>query len=54
MSKGTLTATLAVFPYEMGRIAMQTARDHLAGKEVPKFVKTPTEIMDKDNRERFQ
>ncbi|NLJ25123.1 MAG: sugar ABC transporter substrate-binding protein [Firmicutes bacterium] len=54
VSKGTLTATLAVFPYEMGRIAMQTARDHLAGKEVPKFVKTPTEIVDKDNWERFQ
>lgn len=54
VANGKLTATLATKPTEMGRITIRAIKDHLDGKEVPQFIKTPTEIVDKDNVERYQ
>ena len=49
-----VTATLAVFPIEMGRIAMQAINDYFEGEEISQIIYTPTEIVDKDNVERFK
>lgn len=49
VSKGKLIGTLAVFPTEMGRITIRAIKDYLDRKDVPQFIKTPTEIVDKYN-----
>lgn len=49
-----LTATLAVFPTEMGRLTIKAIKDYFDGKEVPHIIKTPTEIVDLDNWKRIQ
>ncbi|AZO93814.1 substrate-binding domain-containing protein [Iocasia frigidifontis] len=49
VSKDRLTGTLAVFPTEMGRITIRAIKDYFDGKDVPQFIKTPTEIVDEDN-----
>lgn len=49
VSNGRLTGTLAVFPTEMGRITMRAIKDYFEGKDVPQFIKTPTEIVDNYN-----
>lgn len=53
VSNGKLTATLAVYPREMGQTVIKTMKDVLDGKQVPKFVKTPTTIVDKSNCKDF-
>ncbi|MGB9587376.1 MAG: substrate-binding domain-containing protein [Armatimonadota bacterium] len=53
VSNGKLTATLAVYPREMGQTVIKTMKDVLDGKQVPKFVKTPTTIIDKSNCKEF-
>ncbi|MCL6628049.1 MAG: sugar ABC transporter substrate-binding protein [Armatimonadetes bacterium] len=53
VSNGKLTATLAVYPREMGQTVIKTMKDVLDGKQVPKFVKTPTTIVDKSNCKEF-
>lgn len=54
VGKGNLTATLAVYPKEMGETAVKTMKDTIAGKKVPQFVKTETSIVDKSNWEKFK
>ncbi len=54
VAKQRLTATLAVFPTEMGRLTMRAIKDYFDGKEVPQFIKTPTEVVDLDNWERIK
>jgi len=51
--KGNLTATLAVFPEEMGRRVIRTMAEYLNQKKVPRFVKTNTEIVTRENVDRF-
>ncbi|MDI9440438.1 MAG: sugar ABC transporter substrate-binding protein [Limnochordia bacterium] len=53
VSKGTLTATLMVFPIEMGRLTIKAIKDYFDGVDIPKMIKTPTEIVDLDNWERM-
>lgn len=54
VGSGNLTATLAVFPKEMGETVIKTMKDRLDGKSVSKFVKTRTDIVDKSNWEQFK
>lgn len=49
VSKDRLTGTLAVFPTEMGRITIRAIKDYFDGKDIPQFIKTPTEVVDEDN-----
>lgn len=49
VSKDRLTGTLAVFPTEMGRITIRAIKDYFDGKDLPQFIKTPTEIVDEYN-----
>lgn len=51
---GDLTATLAVYPREMGATVVRTMRDVLNGRQVKKFIKTETTIVDKSNWEQFK
>ena len=53
IAEGKVTATLAVFPTEMGRITMQAIKDYFEGKDISQFIKTPTEIVDSNNVEEF-
>lgn len=53
VASGNLTATLAVYPKEMGETVIKAMKDKLAGKELPKFLKTPTKIVDKSNCKEF-
>jgi ABC-type sugar transport system substrate-binding protein len=54
VANGRLTATLAVFPVEMGRLTIRAIKDYFDGKDVPYMIKTPTEIVDLDNWERIE
>lgn len=53
VANGRLTATLMVFPIEMGRLTIRAIKDYFDGKEIPYMIKTPTEIVDIDNWERM-
>jgi ribose transport system substrate-binding protein len=46
---GVVTASCAVYPAEMGRIAIQTIQDRLDGKPVQLKVETPTKMIDQSN-----
>jgi ribose transport system substrate-binding protein len=50
---GKLHSTSAQFPREIGRIAAETAYDHLAGKAVPKDVKIPVKLVTGENADEF-
>ncbi len=43
--KGTMTATLGVYPRKMGVITVETVLRHLNGEAVPQFVETPMEVV---------
>ncbi|MGB3159814.1 MAG: D-ribose ABC transporter substrate-binding protein [Carnobacterium sp.] len=45
---GTLSATVAQQPEEMGKLAMQAAFDHFSGKDVEKSIASPLELIKKD------
>lgn len=45
---GTLSATVAQQPEEMGKLAMQAAFDHFAGEEVEKTIASPLELIKSD------
>lgn len=42
---GTLSATVAQQPEEMGRLAMQAAYDYFAGETVPEYIASPLELI---------
>lgn len=42
---GTLSATVAQQPEEMGKLAMQAAYDHFSGKKVEKSIASPLELI---------
>ena len=46
---GVVTASCAVYPAEMGRIAIQTIQDRLNGRPVQLKVETPTKMIDQSN-----
>lgn len=48
---GKLTATVAQYPKEIGRIAAETAYKSMKGEEVPKEIKVPVKLLTKDNLE---
>jgi ribose transport system substrate-binding protein len=50
---GTLTATLVVFPREMGRKTIEVIERRLKGEQVGPVVKTDTEVADKSNVGKF-
>lgn len=54
VGKGNLTATLAVYPKDMGKIVVKTMKRVLDGGQVPKLVETQTTIVDKANWEQFK
>ena len=45
---GTLSATVAQQPEEMGKLAMQAAFDHFSGKDVEKSIASPLELIKSD------
>jgi ribose transport system substrate-binding protein len=45
---GTLSATVAQRPEEMGKLAMQAAFDYFAGKDVEKSIASPLELIKSD------
>lgn len=45
---GTLSATVAQQPEEMGKLAMQAAFDYFAGKDVEKTIASPLELIKSD------
>ena len=45
---GTLSATVAQQPEEMGKLAMQAAFDHFSGKDVEKLIASPLELIKSD------
>jgi len=49
VQNGTVTATCAVFPDEMGRAAIRAIKNFLDGKKVGPKVETPIKIIDKSN-----
>lgn len=50
---GKLHSTSAQSPKDIGRIAAETAYDHLAGKPVPKDVKIPVKLITRENADEF-
>jgi ribose transport system substrate-binding protein/ribose transport system permease protein len=46
IKKGTMLASVAQYPGEMGRIAIQKAVDKLQGKDVPATIGTKVEVID--------
>ncbi|ALV21403.1 MULTISPECIES: D-ribose ABC transporter substrate-binding protein [Carnobacterium] len=46
---GTLSATVAQQPTEMGKLAMQAAFDHFSGKKVEAKIASPLELIKSDN-----
>ncbi|WP_034549867.1 substrate-binding domain-containing protein [Carnobacterium funditum] len=48
LETGKLSATVAQQPEEMGKLAMQAAFDHFAGKEVEKSIASPLELIKSD------
>lgn len=49
VEEGRLNATIAQQPFEMGRIAVETAFAHLNGEEVEESVSSPLELLTIDN-----
>ncbi|MEG0497986.1 MAG: D-ribose ABC transporter substrate-binding protein [Carnobacterium sp.] len=47
---GTLSATVAQQPEEMGKLAMQAAFDHFSGKDVEKSIASPLELIKGDKK----
>lgn len=45
---GVLSATVAQQPEEMGRLALQAAFDHFAGKTIETYIPSPLELITKD------
>ncbi|MFE2776213.1 substrate-binding domain-containing protein [Aerococcus urinaeequi] len=45
---GSLAATIAQQPNEMGRLALQAAYDFYAGQEIPEKIDSPLELVTKD------
>lgn len=45
---GILSATVAQQPEEMGRLALQAAFDHFAGKTIEEYIPSPLELITKD------
>ena len=45
---GSLAATIAQQPDEMGRLALQAAYDFYAGQEIPEKIDSPLELVTKD------
>lgn len=50
---GRLHSTSAQFPAEIGRVAAETAYEHLAGRPVPKDIKIPVRLITRDNADEF-
>lgn len=53
IKEGVLTASLGVFPYEMGKIAMRHIKRFLDGETVETINETPLEIIDSSNVDQF-
>jgi len=53
IKNGVTTATLSVFPKEIGRFTIQTIDKILKDEKVEKFVKTPIMIVSKENMEEY-
>jgi simple sugar transport system substrate-binding protein len=51
---GTQAASVAQFPTKMGSLGIQTTLDAVLGKTVPPLVDTGTEMVTKDNANKFQ
>ena len=49
IKEGVVTASCAVYPGEMGRITLDTIRQHLEGKPIQPKVETPIKIIDQSN-----
>ncbi len=47
VENGTLAATIAQQPEEMGRLALQAAFDYYAGEEIPEKIDSPLELVTK-------
>ncbi|MBE7500548.1 MAG: sugar ABC transporter substrate-binding protein [Verrucomicrobiales bacterium] len=50
---GRLHSTSAQFPAEIGRVAAETAYEHLAARPVPKDIKIPVRLITRDNADEF-
>ena len=48
VENGTLAATIAQQPEEMGRLALQAAYDYYAGEEISEKIDSPLELVTKD------
>lgn len=48
VENGSLAATIAQKPDEMGRLALQAAYDFYAGQEIPEKIDSPLELVTKD------
>ena len=48
VENGSLAATIAQKPDEMGRLALQAAYDFYAGQEIPEKIDSPLELLTKD------
>lgn len=48
VEKGSLAATIAQKPDEMGRLALQAAYDFYAGQEIPEKIHSPLELVTTD------
>lgn len=46
---GTMEASVAQFPYEMGRLAIESAAKVLAGESLPKEIKVKLDLVTKEN-----
>ncbi len=53
VKNGVLTATLVVFPREMGKKTIEVIEKRLKGEQVGPVVKTETEVVDKNSVARF-
>jgi ABC-type sugar transport system substrate-binding protein len=53
IAAGTETASVAQFPQKMGTTAVQTAADAANGKPVPPRIDTGTQLVSKDNAQKF-
>jgi ribose transport system substrate-binding protein len=50
---GKLHSSCAQMPMEMGRVAVESAYDHLAGKPVEKDIRVPVKLVTKENADQF-
>jgi ABC-type sugar transport system, periplasmic component len=46
---GTLAATVQQKPDLMGKMAVETAKQHIDGKQVPKSIPVPLNLVTRDN-----